>query len=144
MFSFHHVALSVADMDTSVEFYRLLGFTPVFHWQAEDTSLSIVHMQQAEALLELFCFAEQVAAPQSSEQLETDLPRIGIKHFGVCVGDIQQAKQRIEALALAESVQIVQGRTGIEYFFIKDPNGILVEIVQDDRALCRPDSGTAG
>jgi len=51
------------------------------------------------------------------------------------VADIQQAKESIEKLALATDVNIVNGRTGIDYFFITDPSGILVEVVQDDRAL---------
>jgi len=83
MFSFHHVALSVSDLEESVAFYALLGFKPVFRWQAEDASLAIVHLKQGEALLELFCFSECTAPPDSSKQLATDLPRIGIKHFGV-------------------------------------------------------------
>ena len=135
MFSFHHVALSVRNIEESVVFYTLLGFDQVYQWQAEDTSLTIVHMKQGEALLELFCFSETVAAPVSTRELETDLPRIGIKHFGVRVVGIHKAKQRIEALTLAEDVHVLKGRTGIDYFFIRDPSGILVEIVQDDRVL---------
>ncbi len=135
MFTFHHVALSVVDLDASVAFYRQLGFEPVFDWQAEDGALRIAHLKQRDALLELFCFADQVAAPESAARLESDLPRIGIKHFGVRVADIQQARARIEALGLAADIRITHGRTGIDYFFIKDPNGILVEIVQDDRPL---------
>jgi len=135
MFSFHHVALSVQNIEASVSFYSRLGFEPVFKWKAEEGSLSIVHLKQGDALLELFCFAESVAAPDSAKALETDLPRIGIKHFGVRVADIQQAKESIEKLALATDVNIVNGRTGIDYFFITDPSGILVEVVQDDRAL---------
>ncbi len=135
MFSFHHVALSVSDVDESVAFYGLLGFKPVFRWQAEDASLVIVHLRQGEALLELFCFTNTVAAPESSGHLETDLPRIGIKHFGVRVDDIHAAKARMESLGLADQINIIKGRTGIDYFFIKDPSGILVEIVQDDRNL---------
>ena len=135
MFSFHHVALSVRNIEESVAFYVLLGFDPVFDWQTEDTSLTIVHMKQGEALLELFYFSESVAAPESAKMLETDLPRIGIKHFGVRVVDIDKARQRIEALSLAENVNVTKGRAGIDYFFIRDPSGILVEVVQDDRVL---------
>jgi len=135
MFSFHHVALSVINLEVSVVFYELLGFKPVFDWQAEDESLSIVHLKQGEALLELFCFTRTVAAPESSKALATDLPRIGIKHFGVKVADIGDAKARLEELGVAENIQIVQGKTGIQYFFVSDPSGILVEVVQDDRAL---------
>jgi len=135
MFSFHHVALSVSDLDASVSFYGLLGFKQVFRWQADDASLVIVHLRQGAALLELFCFTHTVAAPASSGQLETDLPRIGIKHFGLRVDDIHAARARMQSLGLADGINIVQGRTEVDYFFIKDPSGILVEIVQDDRDL---------
>jgi len=135
MFTFHHVALSVSNLEKSSAFYALLGFRPAFHWQAEDASLSIVHLKQGDALLELFCFASNVAAPATSRQLATDLPRIGIKHFGVKVTDIQLAKENVEMLGLADDVEIVTGRTGIEYFFLADPDGILVEVVQDKRNL---------
>jgi len=33
---------------------------------------------------------------------------------------------------LAKSVEIKHGRTGIDYFFIKDPSGNFIEFVQDD------------
>ncbi len=135
MFSFHHVALSVSDLEKSVAFYELLGFRSVFRWQNEDGSLAIVHLKQSEALLELFCFASTVAAPASSKQLATDLPRIGIKHFGVRVDDIHMAKARMISLGLADNIEIVKGRTGIEYFFLADPDEILVEVVQDNRNL---------
>jgi glyoxylase I family protein len=135
MFSFHHVSLSVSDLEASLAFYKQLGFTPVFRWHHEDDTLAIVHLKLGDALLELFCFSSHVAAPESSRQLATDLPRIGIKHFGVKVADIQQAKEKLGMLGLADDVEIVTGRTGIEYFFLADPDGILVEVVQDNRNL---------
>ncbi|ATX79985.1 glyoxylase I family protein [Mariprofundus aestuarium] len=135
MFSFHHVALSVRDIESSVEFYSLFEFEPVFRWQAADKMLSIVHLKQGQTLLELFCFENAVAAPESSQQLATDLPRIGIKHFGIKVADIQAARAALQEHGLAEGIELVQGKTGIKYFFIKDPSGILLEVAQDDRNL---------
>lgn len=135
MFSFHHVALSVVDLEVSVAFYEQFGFAPVFRWQAEEGDLSIVHLKQGEVLLELFCFSSQAAAPETTHALATDLPRVGIKHFGLKVSDINAAAERLQSLGFVERVEVSRGRTGIDYFFIKDPSGILVEVVQDDRQL---------
>jgi len=135
MFSFHHVSLSVRNLKNSIEFYALFGFKPVFRWQSDDKMLSIVHLKLGQTLLELFCFENAVAAPASSQQLITDLPRIGIKHFGIKVADIHAAREALQSIGLAGGVEVVQGKTGIEYFFIKDPSGILIEVVQDDRNL---------
>lgn len=135
MFSLHHVALSVTDLDASIAFYSVLDFKPVYRWHAEDDSLMIVHLKLGGFLLELFCFTNPSAAPVSSQELASDLPRIGIKHFGLRVADIHAALAQLQAQGLADGVQVVKGRTGIDYFFIKDPDAILLEIVQDDRQL---------
>ncbi len=135
MFSFHHVALSVQSLEASIEFYGVFGFSPAYRWSADDGGVSIVHLKHGETVLELFCFAECDAAPGSSQALVTDLPRIGVKHFGLRVADIDAAKCHLRALGLADGVEVNQGRTGIDYFFIKDPSGILLEVVQDDRNL---------
>jgi len=135
MFSLHHVALSVTDLDTSIAFYSGLNFEPVYRWQADDAMLSIVHLKQGELLLELFCFKSKFPAPLTSHELASDLPRIGIKHFGLRVVDIHAALKQLQIMGLADDIDVNHGRTGIDYFFIKDPDGILLEIVQDDREL---------
>ena len=135
MFSLHHVALSVSDLDASIAFYSTLDFKPVYRWHAEDETLKIAHLKLGEFLLELFCFNNPSAAPDSSKELASDLPRIGIKHFGLRVADIHAALAQLQVQGLADGVQVLKGRTGIDYLFINDPDGILLEIVQDDRQL---------
>ncbi|PIW49683.1 MAG: glyoxalase/bleomycin resistance/dioxygenase family protein [Zetaproteobacteria bacterium CG12_big_fil_rev_8_21_14_0_65_54_13] len=135
MFSVHHVALSVQSLHASVAFYDVFGFKPVYSWSSEDDKLTIVHLSHGDTLLELFCYRQPDPAPDSSHALATDLPRIGIKHFGLRVQDIHAAHAHLQQLGMSEGVAICHGRTGIDYFFIKDPSGILLEVVQDDRKL---------
>jgi glyoxylase I family protein len=66
----------------------------------------------------------------------TDLPIIGTKHFGLRVDSVCKAKDDLVVQGLInQSVEIKQGRTGPRFFFIKDPDGILVEIAEDDRSF---------
>lgn len=135
MFSAHHISMSVSNADKSLAFYEQLGFEKVYEWQAEDLSLKILHLRLGEIVLEIFNYPSPQEAPRSTQTLATDLKRIGIKHFALKVTDIGAAKEKLQALDFIGDVEINRGNTGIDYFFIKDPDGIFIEIVQDDRNI---------
>jgi glyoxylase I family protein len=134
-FTFHHVAISVADIDRSVTFYSQLGFQTVLEWVSDDSSLKIVHMKLDTSILELFCYANHFASPQTTLSLDTDLPVLGVKHFGLRTPSIKDMYSRLKNIGYPPITEIRKGRTGITYFFIKDPDGMHIEIVQDDRGL---------
>ena len=135
MFGFHHVSLSVTNMNRSVAFYNVLCFKDVLRWKAEDDTLEIVHLKLNDFYLELFCFANSKPAPYTMKLLDTDLMVVGTRHFGLRVKSIDKAKRLFIENGIAKTIEIKKGKTGIDYFFIKDPDGIFVEIVQDDRNL---------
>ena len=130
--SFHHVCLSVSDAGQSVAFYAKLGFKK-FHFYEDDT-LSITHIVNGSMLLELVCYHDFTPAPASIFETDSDLPVIGTKHFGLRVHSAEAAKSELEEQGIVTSpIKIKRGRTVTAYFFIADPDGILVEMVQDDR-----------
>ena len=92
-------------------------------------------MKLGAVLLEIFGYSNWHEAPATTKSLNTDLPRVGIKHFGLKVADIENARDYLISAGIAKNPQITEGRTGIKYFFVNDPDGNWVEIVQDDRAL---------
>lgn len=134
-FTIHHAAISAIDMTESIAFYEQFGFTVVLHWKDADGELEIAHLKLGENFLEIFWHRDPAPAPESAGSLATDLPRIGVKHFALKVDSIHEAKKFVENHGLASNVEVHQGRTGIAYFFIKDPSGILVEILEDKRRL---------
>ena len=135
MFSIHHVALSVTNMERTIEFYARFGFKVAYQWQSDDASLQISHLKLGETFLELFCFKNYQEAPESSKELMSDLPRIGVKHFGLKVKSVHETKAFLIEHGYDEPIEIIRGKTEVDYFFIKDPDGILLEFIQDDRGL---------
>jgi len=134
MYRFHHVCLSVTNRDRSVDFYQKLGFSQVHLWEADDKSMTITHLKNGEIILELFCIANYRPAPDTIHSIKTDLPVIGTKHFGLKVDSIEAAREDLAHKGIVDgSIAITQGRTGPRYFFIEDPDGILVEISEDKR-----------
>jgi len=136
MYSPHHVAISVSDRNKAIMFYAQLDFKEVQTWNSEDGSLTITHLKNESAnfILELFCYTNFAQAPNTIFETSTDLPILGTKHLGLRVNSIEQAKQDLINKKIAPpGIEITQGRTGPRYFFIKDPDGILVEILEDNR-----------
>ncbi len=133
MFSFHHVALSVSDIDKSKKFYYALGFKTVLDWISDNQDLIISHLILGSSFLELFCYKE--FNKKNEKSLEHDLKEIGFKHFGLKVDSIEAARTQVISVGIAkeEDIQIKAGRTGITYFFLKDPDNNFVEIVEDKR-----------
>lgn len=120
-------------MAVSKAFYSELGFEPVLDYTDPSGSPQICHLKLGDTFLELFRFEDHRPAPESAKTLQTDLPRIGSKHFALQVDSIEVAKAFVEKKGWAAGAAIVEGRTGVRYFFIPDPDGILLEFVEDRR-----------
>jgi glyoxylase I family protein len=134
-FTLHHAAISATDMAVSVAFYEQFGFKVVLHWKDPDGAQEIAHLKLGDNYLEIFWYEDQMSAPETAGSLATDLPRIGVKHFALQVNSVRDAKEFVEDRGIASNVDILHGKTGITYFFIKDPSGILVEFLEDKRSF---------
>lgn len=131
MFSFNHVTISADNLDKTLEFYKKFGFEN--HKEYHDESVDIVMLKLEDMILEIFHYQEKEQLPEHSKNLGIDLKTVGNKHFGLGVKDIRKAKKFVEDNKLSDSeITINKGRLGKPYFFIKDPNGILMEIIEED------------
>ena len=130
----HHIALSVRSATASIQFYKRLDFAEAVVWHAPDGTLSIHQlMNSSGVILELFAYAHNAHQPQAQLAIGNDLETIGVKHIGLSVDNLDEF--HAAALSWSEPTDIVMGRTGLRYCFIKDPDGNWVEIVEDKRNL---------
>ncbi len=131
MFNFNHVTISVGNLEKTINFYKKFGF--IIHKEYHDENVDIVMLKLNNMILEIFHYIENNKLPEHSKNLNIDLKTIGNKHFGLGVKDIEIAKKFIEENKLNDDEIIInKGRLGKPYFFIKDPNGILMEIIEED------------
>lgn len=132
MFNVVHVAISVSNIGRSIEFYKRIGFKEFKSWDAEDESIKIRMLKLNDFILEIFCYTNYIELPKTANSTATDLPVLGTKHFALGVSNIEKAKRWVLENKIADEVTINVGRLGKPYFFIKDPDGILVEIIEND------------
>lgn len=132
--NFHHVCLSIRDISKSRLFYEQLGFKEIYRWQADDNSASIIHLKLDDVILELLAYAQNADA-EEADTLSTKFD-VGLKHIGLRVLDVRATYNQMQKNGYQlRDPAVKQGRTGVDYFFVKDPDGIWIEIVQDDRKL---------
>lgn len=131
MFNINHVAISVTNAEESIEFYKKFGFEEFKSWKAEDESIKINMLKLNNTVLEMFCYKEYAKLPETAKTTATDLPVLGTKHFALGVENIEQAKEFVIKNKIANDIEIKVGRLGKPYFFIKHPNEILVEIIEN-------------
>ncbi|MGC2234945.1 MAG: VOC family protein [Pyrinomonadaceae bacterium] len=138
MFRVHHVALSVSDIGRSIEFYKAFGFSLVGQYPSPEKKRNIAHLRLGEVILELFCYSISKQRPAPEDVSTRDLSTIGIKHFSLQVTSLQDALRKLEDIG-CKCTSSQKGQTGMEYFFVEDPDGMWIEIVQDERVFSTSD-----
>jgi catechol 2,3-dioxygenase-like lactoylglutathione lyase family enzyme len=131
----HHTAISVRNLDKSLRFYKTLGYQPVHRYDEPDGSMSIVHLKLGSSFLEIFHYLGSTNKPPVDYEHANDLQEIGVKHIALQTNDIKAALADLQQRGLATAdTTIDHSSTGkASWFFIKDPDGVWVEIIKDDR-----------
>ncbi len=132
MFDMDHVSFSVKELEKSISFFELFGFEVIRRYESDNKDLRLIMMKsKSNMYIDMFNYTNYTDIPSTSLELSTDLPIVGTKHMGLRVKDIEKAKEFVIENGVANDITINEGRLGRRYFFIQDPNGILIEIIEE-------------
>lgn len=129
--SFHHVGISVANVDESVAWYKkMLGFEEVTRMKQEGVpSMVIAHIKRGNCYIELFQVAGAKPLPEYRRDPTADLGVHGFKHMGLQVKDAHAAIKELKA----KGVEIAMGPVdtpGVVFVFIRDNSGNAFELIE--------------
>jgi glyoxylase I family protein len=126
-----HIALSVSNLERSAAFYgRHFGMRRGRKYDHRDKGFNIAFLQKGGITLELFEFKTYKPLPVYRRALDKDLKTLGVKHFSVEVADIEGVYKKLKRGKVVFATDLRVSSSGARYFFIKDPDGILVEIME--------------
>ena len=121
-----HIGIRVHDLERSVRFYELLGFTKTAGPIGPEPVAILNHASGVEINLVL-------NAPHASEpNVLMDVPEKhpGITHFALLCPDILAAKARLEAAGIVPSGGPVRFGPDAQGMFVRDPDRNVIELHQ--------------
>jgi lactoylglutathione lyase len=133
-----HVAFRVTDLERALDFYcRTLGFREAFRMERDgEPSPWIVYVHVAPGqFLELF--------PGGQGEVPRRSRAAGYNHFCLVVDDLSATLGELRARGLHKDGEPVRGRDGNWQFWIEDPDGNAIELMQisPDSAQAAADAG---
>lgn len=131
-FSMHHIAISVANLDESIAWYRdMLGFEEVVRMSqgVTEDKMNIGHIRRGNCYIEIFQVEGSKPLPEYRRDPNTDFGVQGLKHFALQVSDVRSAVKELTA----KGVEIAFGpidAPGVCFVFIRDSSGNAFELIE--------------
>ena len=144
---FHHVGFSVNDIDRAIAFYgEVFGLDLEKRLEIPAIKTRIAFLRRGPVRFELFEKAGSAPVPAHSAEPNSDLTVQGTKHPCFSVVDCQAAlevlhtRQDLSVVGIIREVgkpmvveadpRLIPGRAPALAFFLRDPCGLLVEVLQ--------------
>jgi methylmalonyl-CoA/ethylmalonyl-CoA epimerase len=130
-FRIDHVAVSVSNLSRSVKFYESnFGFTCERVVELPGKRGQVALLSKAGFAIEMFELFGALPLPDYRKTPETDLNTIGVKHFALKVTDVLAAAKLLKSRGVELTSEPAVGIRGVSRFFVKDPDGVGIEITE--------------
>ena len=144
---FSHAGIQVRDVERSVAFYELLGLTVAARWSTSEPyvqrvvgypgvtlDVAVMAVPNSDAVIEILEYRGVTGTP-----VDPATANPGTGHVCLLVDDLEALHARLVARGV-ESVSAVQTptagpNTGGRVVYLKDPDGIRVELLQTTRTM---------
>lgn len=129
---FDHVTITVADLERSVKFYRdILGLEVAGMLEQDEGNFKLVYLKVGgDIVLELFHFTEKGKSLPTTKDID-----IGIKHIGFKVENVDVVTRRLKEKNVKFTLEPLDAVGGVRIAFFKDPDGVLLEILEGELEL---------
>ncbi|MCX6764701.1 MAG: VOC family protein [Candidatus Nealsonbacteria bacterium] len=126
---YHHVALSVSDLEKSLKFYKeVFGFNEEKRIKREDLRIKAILLKlNPKDDLHLELIQPQKLIENKDDFFNLDI--LGLKHVCFEVENVDEKHKELKAKGY-EVTGIKKGKSIKKYFFIKDPDGFMMEICE--------------
>ena len=121
---FGHVAFKVADVEKSLRWYGdAFGAKKIYHTPAQGERPELMFLEFTNGqCVELFTGGK--------EEMKHPSDAIGYMHFCLVVNDIHQALAHLTAMNAKIERPLFDGRAKQKIFFISDPDGNIIELME--------------
>jgi len=120
-----HIAITCQEIEASLDFYtRILGLPEAFRLHNDDGSLWMVYLKTgSDDFIELFT--------KGGDPAEVPANASGFKHLCLWVDDLEATLHSLQAKGLdVDPTGIRTGRSKCRQYFIADPDGVRIELMQ--------------
>ncbi len=129
----NHFAVSVSDLERSVEWYRrVLGFKLLCRNRIDHIDTPVAHMDAPDSgfVLELYSPPGAKPVPQERKLPDEDMKTNGNKHFSLTIASHKETLRQLAEMDIP--VAFVAPCWGTVGVFINDPDGNLIELFEGD------------
>jgi catechol 2,3-dioxygenase-like lactoylglutathione lyase family enzyme len=127
-----HIGILTNDLLQSVEFYtNVLGFSISAKIEMDDVGFSAIFVEKNGSKIELMGYADEI--PKRSEGIEIKLGRSSIPindHITFSIDDIEASVTDLKEKGVIFYLEPIQLEGGMKLASFKDPNGVLIELVE--------------